>query len=184
MSRTLHAKCPKSSLHSAFTNWLCSVLSENESTKTMEQYLETIYDLQKKDGFATVTDIAEARNVKAPSVTYVLQKLGDAGLVNYEKYRSVTLTAEGMKVAKRLEHIHETLRWFLKLIGVDEEIADEDACEIEHIVRPETAKKLTQFAEWVQGAPKSPKWLTHFREYQETGARSPECEDDEQKLAS
>lgn len=161
---------------------VCSVLSKDtnhELTKTMEQYLETIYDLQKKDGFATVTDIAEVRDVKAPSVTYVLQKLGDAELVNYEKYRSVTLTPEGMKIAKRLERIHETLRWFLKLIGVDEEIADEDACEIEHIVRPETVTKLTQFAEWVKGAPKSPTWLTHFREYQETGARSSECEEED-----
>lgn len=161
---------------------VCSVLPENANhdlTKTMEQYLETIYDLQKKDGFATVTDIADAREVKAPSVTYVLQKLGDAGLVNYEKYRSVTLTPDGMEIAERLERIHETLKWFLELIGVDEETADEDACEIEHIVRPETVEKLTQFVQWVQGAPKSPKWLSHFREYQETGARSPECEGEE-----
>ncbi|MHA2141069.1 MAG: metal-dependent transcriptional regulator [Candidatus Thorarchaeota archaeon] len=137
-------------------------------TKAMEQYLESIHELQLKHGAASVTDIAEMRGVKAPSVTYVLQKLKKIGLVNYERYRSVSLTPEGEEIAEKLERAHKTIKWFFCMIGIDEEIADSDACEFEHIANPETVEKLTQFVEWVQKEPKNPRWLEHFREYQES----------------
>jgi DtxR family Mn-dependent transcriptional regulator len=142
----------------------------------MEQYLETIYDLQRDNGSAGVTEIAEMRGVKAPSVTYVLRKLKKLGLVNYERYRSVSLTTRGEEIAKDLERAHKIIKWFFCLIGIDEEIADADACEFEHIANPETVEKLTQFVEWVKTAPRSPRWLDHFKEYQESGTRPEECE--------
>lgn len=135
----------------------------SEITTTMEQYLETIYELQEKWGAASVTDIAQIRKVKSPSVTYVLQKLKELGLVNYKKYRSVTLTPKGRKIAKKLEKTHETLRWFLVMIGVKEEIADEDACELEHVVRPETAEKLRRFVDWIKNNPEESKWFEKFK---------------------
>ncbi len=135
----------------------------------MEQYLETIYAIEKKGGVSSVSDIAEARGVKAPSVTYVLRKLSspELDLVNYEKYnREVTLTKKGRRIAQKLERTHETLRWFFESIGLDHKIADEDACELEHIVRPETAEKLIKFAAWVKETPRATKWLADFREQQ------------------
>ena len=146
-----------------------------ELSKAMEQYLETIYSLQKEMGAASVTDIAEARGVKAPSVTYVLRKLKELGLINYKRYRSVSLTSKGTKIAKKLEATHDTLKWFLEMIGVSEDVADDEACELEHIVQSETLEKLTQFVEWVRGAPGNPRWLDHFREFQESGIRSDGC---------
>ena len=144
-------------------------------SKAMEQYLETIYSLQKEIGAASVTDIAEARSVKAPSVTYVLRKLKTLGLINYKRYRSVSLTSKGTKIAKKLEITHETLRWFLELIGVSPDVADDEACELEHIVQAETLERLTQFVDWVRGAPGNPRWLNHFRAFQESGVRSDDC---------
>lgn len=138
-----------------------------ELTKAMEQYLETIYELEEKHGSASVTDIADVRGVKAPSVTYVLRKLKKLGLINYKKYYSVSLTTEGRAVAERLEKTHQALKWFFCLIGVDEEIAEADACDFEHTAHPETIEKLAEFADWVKAAPKGPKWLKHFRRYQE-----------------
>lgn len=135
----------------------------------MEQYLETIYAIEKEGSVASVSDIAEARGVKAPSVTYVLRKLSspELDLVNYEKYnREVTLTQKGRRIAQKLERTHETLRWFFESIGLDHKIADEDACELEHIVRPETVEKLIQFAAWVKETPRATKWLADFREQQ------------------
>lgn len=146
-----------------------------ELSKAMEQYLEAIYALQKEWGEASVTDIAEARGVKAPSVTYVLRKLKTLGLINYKRYQSVSLTSKGTKLAKKLETTHDTLRWFLELIGVSKDVADDEACELEHIVQAETLEKLTQFVEWVRGAPGDPRWLEHFRAFQKTGVRSDEC---------
>ncbi len=128
--------------------------------------MEAIYELQERNGSASVTDIAEAKGVKAPSVTYVLRKLRKLGLVNYTKYRSASLTPEGIRIAKRLEKAHRTLKWFFCLLGIEEDIADADACDFEHTAHPETVEKLTEFVEWVKSAPKDPLWLEQFRKYQ------------------
>jgi DtxR family Mn-dependent transcriptional regulator len=152
-------------------HWMCT-LSLAEISKTMEQYIETIYELQQEWGAASVTDIASSRGVKSPSVTYVLRKLKRLGLVNYKKYRSVSLTSNGLEIAKNLERTHNTLRWFLEMIGVDSEVANRDACELEHIARPETVERLTQFVDWVKDAPKIPSWLEHYREFLATGNHS------------
>ena len=144
----------------------------------MERYIEAIYVLQNEDESASITDIAAARAVKAPSVTYIVRRLRDLGLVNYKRYGSVTLTPKGLKLAEELERTHGALKWFFMLIGVDEKIADSDACELEHFVAPLTVEKLTEFAEWVKGAPKDPIWIQHFREYQRTGKRIEECSPD------
>jgi len=141
----------------------------------MERYIEAIYALQNEGGSASITDIAKVQKVKAPSVTYIVRRLRDLGLVNYKRYGSVTLTSKGLKLAEELERTHGALKWFFMLIGVDEKIADSDACELEHFVAPLTVEKLTEFAEWVKGAPKDPTWIQHFREYQRTGKRIAEC---------
>ena len=135
-------------------------------SKAMEQYLETIYEIEASGKVASVTDIAVARGVKSPSVTYVLRKLSqpELKLVNYEKYnREVSLTKKGRKIAERLERTHQTLKWFFEMIGLESEVANDDACEIEHIVRPETVDKLTDFVEWVQSTPKAAKLLSEFQ---------------------
>jgi DtxR family Mn-dependent transcriptional regulator len=133
-----------------------------ELSKSMEQYLEAIYDLQREYGAASVTDIASDREVKSPSVTYVLRKLKSLGLVNYKRYRSVTLTEQGREIAEKLERTHKTLRWFLEMIGVSPEIADEDACEIEHLVHRETVEKLAQFVDWMKNTKKGAQCLQAF----------------------
>ncbi|MFW9918158.1 MAG: metal-dependent transcriptional regulator [Candidatus Thorarchaeota archaeon] len=135
-------------------------------SKAMEQYLETIYKLAVEGHGTSVSDIAEARGVKAPSVTYVLRKLSrpEYGLVNYEKYnREVSLTEKGRTIAEKLEKTHATLQWFFESIGVDHQLADEDACEIEHIVRPETVKMLLEFVDWVKNDSKAAELLSRFR---------------------
>lgn len=132
----------------------------------MEQYLETIHELEEEGGPASISDIAEARGVKLPSVTYVLRKLShsDFKLVNYERYtREVSLTTKGKKIAVRLEKTHEALRWFFEMIGLNPKIANDDACELEHLVHPQTVEKLTSFVEWVKNDDTATDWLANFR---------------------
>ena len=138
-----------------------------ELSKSMEQYLETIYDLQREYGAASVTDIASNREVKSPSVTYVLRKLKSLGLVNYKRYRSVTLTEQGREIAEKLERTHKTLRWFLEMIGVTPEVADEDACELEHLIHRETVEKLAQFVDWMRNANKGTQCLQAFYSFED-----------------
>ena len=72
---------------------------------------------------------------------------------------------------------HKILTDFLVILGVDREVAEHDACEMEHTLHPETVDRLTRFVEFVKGAPKSPRWLEHFRHFYKTG-KHPECRDE------
>jgi DtxR family Mn-dependent transcriptional regulator len=145
-------------------------LSESE-----EGYVETVYSLIKEHGYARVADIAVALNVKPPSVTNMLQKLDEQKFVNYTRYRGVVLTPKGKLLAETLEKRHQALKKFLIMIGVNEENADRDACEIEHIINRETAEKFAKFVKFVQSAPQSPAFLEHFKHYDRTGKRPKEC---------
>jgi Mn-dependent DtxR family transcriptional regulator len=116
-----------------------------ELTKALEMYVKVAYELQDEIGTATVSDMAERLGVKAPSVTAALQKLDSIGMVKYRKYQNVKLTRKGIAVAKKLNLRNRTLLDFLLMIGVDQEIAESDACEIEHVVNPITIEKLAKY---------------------------------------
>src|SRR6266513_2499442 len=68
-------------------------------TQTAEDYLERIHELIDKKGYARVVDIASSLKVKQASVTSMVQKLAEAGYLNYEKYRGLILTDQGRDVA-------------------------------------------------------------------------------------
>lgn len=142
---------------------------------TKEEYIEAIYLFEKKAGKAQTGQIAEHMDVKPPSVTEMLQKLQDEGLVKYEPYLGATLTENGKKMARELMAKHKVIADFLEIIGVEKELAETDACQIEHQASAETMSRLRKFVEFVQTAPKDPKWIEHFKEYCETGERG-ECE--------
>jgi Mn-dependent DtxR family transcriptional regulator len=118
-----------------------------ELTKALEMYIKVAFELQDELGTATVSDMAERLSVKAPSVTAALQKLDSMGMVEYRKYQNVRLTTKGITVAKKLNQRNKTLLDFLLMIGVDEDIAMSDACEIEHVVNPITIKRLEKYLE-------------------------------------
>ena len=114
-------------------------------SKALEMYIKVAYELEEERGIATVSDMAERLGVKAPSVTAALQKLDSIGMVRYRRYQNVKLTRVGKAVAKKLHNRNKTLMDFLLMIGVDEETAAIDACEIEHVVHPKTIEKLSEF---------------------------------------
>ena len=112
----------------------------------MEDYLEVIYELIRVKGYATSTDISNYLNVTLPSVTKMMRKLDESRYIDYEKYRGIRLTEEGVSVAKSIHERHGLLTEFFKMIGVNEEIANRDAEGIEHHLQPETLEKLERFA--------------------------------------
>ncbi len=134
-----------------------------------EDYLEAIYTVVRRKGYAKVKDVSQILIVGPPSVTEMFKKLSDDGLVNYEKYSGVTLTKKGEKIAKETREKHNTIREFLLILGIADDIADEDACKIEHSVNPETMSRLTNFVNFVQKTEQGPRWLDHFKYYHETG---------------
>ena len=120
-------------------------LSESEG-----EYVETIHNLIVEHGYARVADIATMLHIKPPSVTNMLQKLDKQRFVTYRRYRGVVLTSKGKMLARTMEKRHQALRSFLIMIGVSEENAEKDACEIEHRVNRETIEKLGKFMKALQ----------------------------------
>ena len=91
---------------------------ENElRTDRMEDYLEVIYELIQQKGYATTADISKYLNVSSPSVTKMVKKLDENRYLVYEKYRGLSLTTEGIHIAKNMQEKHSLFVEFLKIIG-------------------------------------------------------------------
>ncbi len=134
-------------------------------SRIIEDYIETIYDLENSCGSASTGDIASKLDIKPASATEMMQKLSEMGYVKYEPYHGVSLTAKGKKIAKDLMQRHKTLAQFLTILGIDKETAESDACKIEHHVTSKTMKRLTKFVDFIQSTPEKPKWLSDFKEF-------------------
>ena len=133
------------SIRSVRRNTAARTGSKSLHTDTMEDYLEVIYELIERKGYATTIDISNYLNVSSPSVTKMVQKLDETGHVRYEKYRGITLTREGIAIAQGIRNRHSLLVEFLRIIGVNEGIANIDAEGLEHHMHPETLQKLEEF---------------------------------------
>ncbi|REJ35080.1 MAG: transcriptional regulator MntR, partial [Bacillota bacterium] len=86
-------------------------------TASMEDYLETIYELIQEKGYARVSDIAAALDLQPSSVTRMVQKLDEQNYVVYERYRGLVLTAKGEQIGRQMRRRHRTLEQFLRLAG-------------------------------------------------------------------
>lgn len=136
------------------------------ASKSLEDYLETIYNSINKRGHANTNEIAQDLGVKPPSVTEMFHKLNEQGYINYKKYKGVTLTDRGEEIAKSISHIHLNLRKFLKTIHVSSEQADKDACKLEHYLSQESVGQLNKFIDFIDNCPKrEAEWLKHFHYY-------------------
>lgn len=109
----------------------------------VEEYLETIYDLELRDGSAKTTAIARCLRISPPSVTEVLRSLAGKGLVVYEPYRGATLTEEGRRVAGTIKRRHRLLEVFLtEVLKLNREKVHEEACRMEHTISEDTENAL------------------------------------------
>lgn len=142
--------------------------------KTIEDYVELVYDLQKGKKRVHTNDIASALDINPASVTEIFQKLSEEGYVDYEKYGGTKLTEKGKRVARRTKKRHDTLKEFLLLLGIDKKTAEEDACEMEHILHPDTMNTIIKFVEVIRHCEVTPFWLERLKEYVKTGKLS-EC---------
>jgi DtxR family Mn-dependent transcriptional regulator len=138
---------------------------------TKEEYIEAIHTLQKP--VAKTGEIARHMGVRPPSVTQMLVKLKEEGLVEYEPFVGARLTQKGERLAGELLARHKVIADFLVILGIDMDQAEKDACVIEHHMSRESAARLKQFVEFIQSAPRDPQWVGKFRKYCETGER--EC---------
>ena len=110
--------------------------------KASEDYLEAILILREKNGTVRSVDVAEFLGVSRPSVSYATHRLRDAGYIAMENNGPVYLTPEGEAVAQRIYERHRVLTDGLCRLGIDPELAREDACRIEHDISDDTFEAL------------------------------------------
>ncbi|MGI6607613.1 MAG: metal-dependent transcriptional regulator [Erysipelotrichaceae bacterium] len=110
--------------------------------ESAENYLETILVLSKKSSFVRSIDIVNALNFSKPSVSVAMKKLSKSGYIKIGKDGAITLTENGLEIAEKVYDRHVFLTNWLVSIGVDENIASEDACKMEHIISQQTIEAL------------------------------------------
>ena len=121
-------------------------MPKDKLSPSLEDYLESIYVIKKEQDIVRATELAKRLNVSLPSVTEAVKKLSKKKLLKYKKYGDIVLSAEGKSIAKGVYHKHNLLlNFFICKLKVSKNIAERDACRIEHMLSPATLDKLTKF---------------------------------------
>jgi len=140
-------------------------------SQSAEDYLERIHELIEQKGYARVVDIASSLKVKQASVTSMVQKLAEAGYLQYEKYRGLVMTDKGREVARTIQNRHITLSRFFSLFGLDAETQRQDIEGIEHHLSPATVEVLADLAQFFE---KHPETLRTFQRSRNASRRKGE----------
>ena len=112
-----------------------------------EMYLETIHILSQKKGEVRSIDVCEYMGFSKPSVSRAMGILKGAGYIEVDKHGYITLTDEGLSLAQKMYERHTLLTKFLVKLGVDEEIATDDACKIEHHISEASFDAIKNFVD-------------------------------------
>jgi len=146
-------------------------------TSNIEDYLETIIMLQRKNKVVRARDISRKMGVSMPSVCAAVKVLSEKGLVNHEKYGYIDLTREGKISGGKIYDSHKILIRFLKdILNTDARTAEKDACKIEHGMSGNTVKRLIAFVKFVETCPQPEgrEWLRSFNHFYKYGKRAKE----------
>lgn len=109
-----------------------------KSNESVENYLETILLLSQKLPVVRSVDIANELGFKKPSVSIAMKNLKEKNYITMMEQGYIFLTDAGREIAEMIYERHEFLTNWLVSLGVDEEIASEDACRIEHVISKES----------------------------------------------
>lgn len=121
-------------------------------SKSLEEYLKTIYVLKKQNGNIRVTDIANKMNCTKPSVNKAINILKENNLINYETYGAIELTKKGEDLAKKILEAYDIIYLFLKdVLNVEDEEAKKEAEKIKSSINDETINKLAKYVHKVLG---------------------------------
>lgn len=115
-------------------------------TSSQEEYLKTIYLLEKNNKKVRVTDIALKLKITKPSVNKAVNMLKDMGLIDYKAYGNITLTKEGENYAIEVIKKQDVLKMFLvEILNIDRKQAEEEAIAMKYAISEPTVKKLNKY---------------------------------------
>ena len=131
---------------------LLYMASMDALSESAEMMIKNINELASNGERVRTSDLSAKTELKPASVTEMIQRLGEIGLVDYEPYHGVHLTKQGQHVADVIEHRFNILQRFLTdVLGVEKEEAAEVACRMEHILTRDVESRLTSFLGATQG---------------------------------
>jgi len=110
-----------------------------------ENYLEAILLLSKKMSNVRAVDIAQYMGFSKPTISIAMKQFRENGYINIDSNRYITLTEKGAEIANRMHERHMLIAKLLMMVGVDEETAYIDACEIEHCISDKSFECLKAF---------------------------------------
>lgn len=121
-------------------------------SKSMEEYIKTMYILKQKNGNIRVTDIAEKMNCSKASVNKAINNLKENGLVNYETYGTIEITDKGEELAQKILESYDIVFLFLKdVLGIEYEKAEKEAESMKLSMSDETINQLAKYVHQVLG---------------------------------
>ena len=115
-------------------------------TKGLEDYIEFIYNKISNKENVKAIDIAKHFEISRSSVSEALIRLADMNLIIYEGRNGIQITQEGEKTAEKIIKKHKILfEFFNNILGIEDEISNENACKIEHVIDDDVIKKIFLF---------------------------------------
>jgi DtxR family Mn-dependent transcriptional regulator len=115
-------------------------------SKSLEEYLKTIYIIKRQTGNIRVTDIALKMNCSKPSVNKAIRNLQNEKMLIYETYGAIELTTEGENLAKKIIETHDIVYIFLKdVLNIEENEANEEAERIKTAINDNTINSLAKY---------------------------------------
>ncbi len=112
-----------------------------------EMYIESIFILSKHSNAVRSIDVGEYMGYSKPSVSRAIGLLKNGGYVKVDENGYLTLTEAGLEVAEKMYERHVMISEFLMRLGVNEGIAAEDACKIEHVISDESFEAIKRYVQ-------------------------------------
>ncbi|HOT07388.1 MAG: manganese transport transcriptional regulator [Methanosaeta sp. PtaB.Bin039] len=131
-------------------------------SRKAEDYLEAIFNVSQDKGHVRIRDICSELHIKPPTVVEMVKKLNTQGYLIHKKNDGVYLTEKGEEIGRVMSERHSTILAFLTIIGVPAEIADKDACVIEHELDVRTVGQIKSLVKFIESVPERPQWLDDF----------------------
>lgn len=146
---------------------------------SLEDYIEAIYHIIDEKLVARSKEIAARLDVSRASVTEALRALAKKGLINYEPYEAITMTALGKEVAEDVIFRHEALKsFFIEVLAIDKTVAEEAACKVEHTAPQEVITKMVSFTQFLKVCPRGgTELIKGFADFCKQGKTRVDCQD-------
>lgn len=116
-------------------------------TQSKEDYLEAILQITKEKGYCRSVDVSKYLGYATSSVSVAVGNMVKDGLITKGNGGILILTDTGREIAETISGRHEFFRDWLIDLGVNPKVADEDACNLEHVISHESFKKIKDLVE-------------------------------------